>query len=71
MTATMGSQERDALAFALGARYANRRLNDLEAARDHWAKVCAAGLAACSLPAQHDGAGGMSELLLIAERTGP
>jgi alkylation response protein AidB-like acyl-CoA dehydrogenase len=70
-TGTLTLQERDALAdlaFTLGARYANRRLNDLEAARDHWAEVCAAGLSACSLPAQYGGAGGMSELLLVAER---
>ena len=70
-TGTLTQEEREALAelaFTLGAKYANRRLNDLDAARDHWAEVCAAGLSACSLPAQYGGAGGMSELLLVAER---
>ena len=70
-TGAMALQDRKALAdlaFALGAKYANRRLSDLEAARDHWGEVCAAGLSACSLPARYGGAGGMSELLLIAER---
>jgi alkylation response protein AidB-like acyl-CoA dehydrogenase len=67
----IGPQERQALgevAFALGAKYANRRIGDLDAAREHWAEVCSAGLPACSLPAEYGGAGGMSDLLLIAER---
>lgn len=67
----ISAQERSALAelaFSLGAKYAGRRLGDLDAAREHWAEVCAAGLAACSLPAEYGGAGGMSDLLLAAER---
>jgi len=70
-TGTIGPAERQALAevaFALGAKYANRRIGDLDAAHEHWAEVCAAGLPACSLPAEYGGAGGMGDLLLIAER---
>lgn len=56
------------LAFSLGAKYENRRFNDLGAAREHWADVCAAGLPAVSLPAEYGGAGGLMDLLVVAER---
>lgn len=70
-TGSIGPEERKALAelaFSLGARYANRSMKDLDAAREHWNDVCEAGLAACSLPAEYGGMGGMKELLLVAER---
>ena len=41
------------LAFQLGAKYAHKRFGDVEAARDHWAEVCAAGLPAVSLSPEY------------------
>ena len=70
-TPGIGADERAALAdlaFALGEKYAGRRFADLDAARDHWHEVCAAGLPAVSLPEEYGGAGGMADLLLVAER---
>src|SRR5947209_43345 len=56
------------LAFQLGAKYAHKRFGDVEAARDHWAEVCAAGLPAVSLSPEYGGAGSITDLLLVVER---
>ncbi|WP_205304936.1 acyl-CoA dehydrogenase family protein, partial [Nocardioides sp. 616] len=68
---SIGTDERAALAdlaFSLGAKYQDRAFGDVEAGREHWREVCQAGLPAISLPAEYGGAGGMSDLLLVAER---
>jgi alkylation response protein AidB-like acyl-CoA dehydrogenase len=67
----LDADERRALgdvAFQLGAKYERKRFADLDAARDHWRDVCAAGLPAVSLPPEYGGAGTMGDLLLVVER---
>jgi alkylation response protein AidB-like acyl-CoA dehydrogenase len=72
MSATpIGAEEREQvaeLAFALGARYQDRRFADLDAAKAQWADLCASGLTAVSLPAEYGGAGGMGDLCVVVER---
>jgi alkylation response protein AidB-like acyl-CoA dehydrogenase len=68
---TLDEDDKRALAdlgFSLGARFADRRIDDLAAAREQWSAVCQAGIPAISLPAAYGGAGTMTDLALVAER---
>jgi alkylation response protein AidB-like acyl-CoA dehydrogenase len=56
------------VAFALGARYADRRFDDHEASLAQWDDLAETGLTGLSLPEEYGGAGGMFELCLVAER---
>ena len=56
------------LAFALGAKYADRRFDDHDASLDQWRDLSAAGLTGLSLPEDHGGAGGMLDLCIASER---
>lgn len=56
------------LAFALGAKYAHRRFDDLDAAVEQWHEVVECGLSALSIPEAYGGAGGMLDLCLAMER---
>ncbi|HVG99844.1 MAG TPA: acyl-CoA dehydrogenase family protein [Miltoncostaeaceae bacterium] len=56
------------LAFALGAKYADRRFDDHDASLDQWRDLSAAGLTGLSLPEEHGGAGGMLDLCIASER---
>jgi alkylation response protein AidB-like acyl-CoA dehydrogenase len=67
----IGAEEREQiaeLAFALGAKYQDRPFSDVGAGQEQWREICAAGLAAVSLPPEHGGAGGMADLCLVVER---
>ncbi len=56
------------VAFALGARYADRRFDDHEASLAQWDDLAETGLTGLSLPEEYGGAGGIFELCLAAER---
>lgn len=56
------------VAFKLGAKYADRRFDDHEAAAAQWEDLSSIGFAGLSLPEEHGGAGGMVELCIAAER---
>lgn len=70
-TAATGAAERAELArlaFALGAKYADRSLGDERAAEQQWRDLSRAGLPAVSLPEEHGGAGDIADLCLVVER---
>jgi alkylation response protein AidB-like acyl-CoA dehydrogenase len=56
------------LAFAIGARYADRRFDDHAASLAQWDELATSGLTGLSLPEEHGGGGGMLELCLACER---
>jgi alkylation response protein AidB-like acyl-CoA dehydrogenase len=56
------------LAFELGARYGDRRFDDMEAAEEQWRELRQCGLTALSVAEDHGGAGGMFDLCLAMER---
>lgn len=56
------------LAFALGAKYADRRFDDHDASLGQWDELAASGLTGLSLPEEHGGGGGMLELCIASER---
>ena len=56
------------VAFAIGAKYADRRFDDHSASLAQWEDLSAAGLTGLSLPEEHGGAAGMLELCMASER---
>ena len=56
------------LAFAIGAKYADRRFDDHDASLAQWEELAASGLTGLSLPEEHGGGGGMLELCIACER---
>jgi alkylation response protein AidB-like acyl-CoA dehydrogenase len=56
------------LAFAIGAKYADRRFDDHDASLAQWDELAASGLTGLSLPEEHGGGGGMLELCIACER---
>lgn len=56
------------VAFALGAKYADRRFDDHDASLGQWDELAASGLTGLSLPEEHGGGGGMLELCIASER---
>ena len=56
------------LAYALGAKYADRSFDDHSASLGQWDDLARQGLTALSLPERYGGAGGLFELILAAER---
>ena len=65
---TVEQREIAEVAFAIGARYADRRFDDHEASLSQWEDLSGAGLTGLSLPEEHGGAGGMLELCIASER---
>src|SRR4249919_3980770 len=54
---TLEQREIADLAFALGAKYADRRFDDHEASLAQWEDLRSSGLTGLSLPEEHGGAG--------------
>jgi len=65
---TAEQREIGELAFAIGAKYADRRFDDQAASLAQWDDLRRSGLTALSLPEEHGGGGGMLELCLASER---
>jgi len=65
---TLEQREIAEVAFAIGAKYAQRRFDDHDASLAQWEDLCAAGLTGLSLPEEHGGAGGTLELCTASER---
>jgi alkylation response protein AidB-like acyl-CoA dehydrogenase len=68
MALTVEQREIAELAFAIGAKYADRRFDDHAASAAQWDDLRRSGLTGLSLPEEHGGAGGMLELCLASER---
>ena len=58
----------DELAFEIGRKYADRRFDDHDASLAQWDDLSQSGLTALSIPEEFGGAGGMLELIILAER---
>lgn len=65
---TVEQREIAEVAFAIGAKYAERRFDDHSASLSQWQDLSAAGLTGLSLPEEHGGAGGMLDLCIASER---
>ncbi len=65
---TIEQREIADVAFAIGAKYADRRFDDHSASLSQWDDLSASGLTGLSLPEEHGGAGGMLDLCIASER---
>lgn len=70
-TLGLSAEEREVaeVAYAIGARFADRRFDDAAAAEGLWDALSEAGFLGLGIPEEHGGAGGMWDLCLVMERT--